>query len=581
MTISNLTHPDYDARIEDWFKYRLAYEGGREFITNYLKRYSTRESTTEFEERSEISYCPAHAKAVINDIKNAIFQRTTDIVRQDGSKSYLDAATGYDVRGVDLQGNTMNSFIGRYILPELLSMGRVGVYVDKPTTVVNTRADQLKVRPYIYLYKTEEIRSWSYDKDHNLVGLLLQDTTFDIDEETKLPDTEIMRYRHLWLEDGVVHVKFYTDVGAEIGEESIIDLPNIPFVIFEIQSSLMTDVADYQIALLNLASSDLLYTMKANFPFYTEQYDPNSEITHLLRGPTATSGEEYPGTASEAATAKNKEVKVGITQGRRYPKGMDRPDFINPSSEPLKASMEKQFSLQQEIRQLVNLAVTNQAPRNASAESKSYDERGLEAGLSYIGLELEYGERRLAEFWAQYEGEEPTLIRYPEKYTLKSNLERYKEADNLEKSAENIPSDTYRREVLKESAAIRMGTKVTAEQLEKIRSEIESTDVVVINPDVIHQDLEDGILSPESAAEARGYGKEEVAKAAAAHEARLTRIAIAQSKDGGISQARGLNDLGDPTDGSREKAASRDTSTDPVVTDKTRGEGRENLREDS
>jgi len=576
--IQNVTHPLYDAMLDNWGKYRLAYEGGRPFIEEYLKKYSVRESASEFETRKEVTYCPAHAKAAINDIKNAIFQRTTDISRLGGSKSYLDAATGSDVRGVDLFGNTMNSFVGRLILPELLSMGKVGVFVDKPGTEIVTRADQLSVRPYIYLYRAEDIRSWYSDRDNQLVSLLLRDYVYSVDEDVMLPNGEIERYRHLWLENGRVNVQFYDKDGEKIDGVSTLDLQEIPFVNFQITSSLMTDVADYQIALLNIASSDVTYTMKANFPFYTEQYDPNLEIQHLLRGPTSTAGEDAPGTSLEASTGKNKEIRVGTTQGRRYPKGLERPSFIAPSSEPLKASMEKQYSLQQEIRQLVNLAVTNQAPRNASAESKSYDERGLEAGLSYIGLELEYGERRLAELWAMYESEEPTRIKYPEKYTLKSDKERYEEAEKLEKSAMSIPSDTYRREIMKEAAETRLGTKVSAAMLDDIRGEIDNAKIIVTDPELIHQDIEDGILSPESAASARGYPAGEVERASVAHEARLTRIAIAQSKDGGAAAARGVSDAGDSREGRDEKAESRDTTTDDVVTDKTRGQGERRIR---
>jgi hypothetical protein len=40
----------------------------------------------------------------------------------------------------------------------------------------------------------------------------------------------------------------------------------------------MEDIADYQIALMNLESSDINYMLKSNFPFYVEQYDPRAEM---------------------------------------------------------------------------------------------------------------------------------------------------------------------------------------------------------------------------------------------------------------------------------------------------------------
>ena len=64
--------------------------------------------------------------------------------------------------------------------------------------------------------------------------------------------------------------------------------------------------------------------------------------------------------------------------------------------------MELQAKLEDDIRKLIHLAVANTANR-ATAESKSFDNQGLEAGLSYIGLVLEAAERQIAEYWAAYE----------------------------------------------------------------------------------------------------------------------------------------------------------------------------------
>ncbi len=109
------------------------------------------------------------------------------------------------------------------------------------------------------------------------------------------------------------------------------------------------------------------------------------------------------GTATSGGQgAADANIKVGATHGRTYDKGMNPPAFINPSAEPLRASLELQDRLKRDIRELVNLAVSSLAVR-ASAESKAMDNQGLEAGLSYIGLLLESAERQIAEFWAAYE----------------------------------------------------------------------------------------------------------------------------------------------------------------------------------
>src|SRR5262245_22212647 len=128
--VAEIKHPEYEASIEDWEKFRLVYQGGTEFIEEYLRRYE-RETPTDFNTRTEVSPCPRFAGAGIDEIKNSIFQRMTEIARIGGTESYQAAVKGLSY-GVDLLGSSMNSFIGAQVLPELLSMNKVGVFVDMP-----------------------------------------------------------------------------------------------------------------------------------------------------------------------------------------------------------------------------------------------------------------------------------------------------------------------------------------------------------------------------------------------------------------------------------------------------------------
>src|SRR4051812_47167550 len=103
-----------------WHKWRLTYKAGDDFITEYLQRMNRREDPQDYRERLAVTYCPSFAKAAINDVKNSIFQRLVDITREGGPRSYSEAINGR-LGGVDMLGNTMNSFMGRRVLPELLS----------------------------------------------------------------------------------------------------------------------------------------------------------------------------------------------------------------------------------------------------------------------------------------------------------------------------------------------------------------------------------------------------------------------------------------------------------------------------
>lgn len=573
LILSLIEHPEYTANINDWEKWRYAYEGGRAFIDEYLETFSSRESSTDFTLRKDMTYCPAFAKAAINDIKNAIFQRLFDVTRIGGSNSYQKSISGVDF-GVDLRGNSMNSYVGTKILPDLLVMGRVGIFIDMPVSVGVTQRDRGNKRPYIYTYRVEDIKAWSFDLPENpneFTKLVLADHIYSVDPNYGLPVNVKVRYRLVTkIPEGVL-VKFYDDIQQTDSEgnpstiEYFLNLKRIPFVLFQIPESLMKDVADYQIALLNLESSDINYAQKANFPFYTEQFENRFEPMYQKAPGNQTSD----GEKTTTEVARDRVTEVGISQGRRYAKGLDRPDFIHPSSEPLKISMEKGQQLKDDIRRLVNLAVINNA-KMASAESKAADNQSLESGLSFIGLVLEKGEREIAAHWSAYENTATATITYPRNYSIKSEKERQDEADSKAKILEKIPSNTFKREMAKQIVNIVLGGKIADSTMEKIQKEIDLAPSMTSDPKAVVLDLENGLVSPETASKIRGYPEGEVEKA---KEARAERIALTLEAQGGIGgQARGNVDgqIEQPSSSDEKQGKlKRGESTNPDVDDPT------------
>src|SRR5581483_6783238 len=159
--IQDIQHPKYSLKIREWYKWRLSWQTGPQYIEQYLKPFSKREGAEEFQARKQMTYIPAFAKASVKEVVDSIYQRMIDVTRVGGDDTYQKACEGTD-GGVDLMGNSMNTFIGQKILPELLTMGVVGVYVDMPKVDAQTQADLLdkNARPYVYLYEAEDIRSW-------------------------------------------------------------------------------------------------------------------------------------------------------------------------------------------------------------------------------------------------------------------------------------------------------------------------------------------------------------------------------------------------------------------------------------
>lgn len=538
MDITTKTNEDYDRMTQDWPKFRLVFEGGKCFVNKYLKKWSIREDSRDFEDRKCITYSPAHAKAGVMDIKNAIYQRLVDINRTGGTASYQKAVKGEN-GGVDRAGNTMKSFIGRCVIEEMLIMKRVGVFIDRaPLTGPITKADEKAVPPYLYTYKAEQIRDWEYDSNNKLVTLLLTQKENIYDQFTGLVTKKVDIYKLYNLTPkGVLYRKYDAD-GQQDGPEILFKLKKIPFVMFEISESLLKEAADMQIALLNLGSSDLVYALKANYPFYIEQYDASSIQAAFLRQAQDTSQLESGQQAQEKA-ASPEIINTGLQQGRRYGKDLNPPAFIHPSPEPLRVSMEKQAAIVKEIREVINLSLSNIEPKRASAESKQLDQKGLEAGLSWIGLELEQGEREIAECWSDYEAsKEIATINYPKNYSLRSDDDRIQESKDLNEQAAKFPSKTAQKECIKASATLLLGTRVSNEILMKIHTEIDSAIVPIIDAETVVKDVETGLVTMDTASQIRGYpkGEAEKAKTEAAEKAAL--IVQAQQKVTDVKDAR-------------------------------------------
>jgi hypothetical protein len=547
-SIIAVRHPEYSANHLNWVKYRETFVGGKAFVDKHLKKYSIREDQTDFNTRLEISYCAAHAKAGIIDIKNSIYQRLSEISRNGGSESYINTVQGLN-RGIDLEGRTMTNFIGTQILPELLALGKVGLFVDRPIFSENPSLAETKIKhPYLYSYKAEDILSWS-KIENQFTTLLLRDYINLYDDYGLVMGIDV-QYRLLTLERGSVVVQIFDKDGKEqLAESDVLKIPVIPFVVGDLSQSLLTDVADYQIALTNLESSDIGYSLKSNFPFYVEQF--NAAIENIKKIQTEVDTETGEPARENVSDEGKEEVKTGIAQGRRYPQGLDQPAFIHPSSEPLIASMKKQDQLKQDIRKLINLSLRNLERPSGSQSADESDEESLEAGLSYIGLELEKIENEIGRIWGYYEGgnKEDLIIKYPRKYSLKTDKQRREEASDLNKLKQTIPSGTAQKELTKQVARILLEDKATPEIIKTVESEIDAAKVLVTDHEILRDDFEKGLVSGKTASKAAGYPEGDFEQAKTDHVERVAEIAEAQAK---IAN-RGVADLQNPEDGKLDK----------------------------
>jgi len=599
--LTAIRHPDY---LEDemfWEDWRECYDGGPSYVRRNLKKFSNRETTQDFLDRKFYTPIPAYAKSAVNDIRNSIFQRLRDVSRRGGSTNYMKAAMG-EAGGVDNKGGSMQSFLGIDVLTELLVMGRAGVYVDMPQlSGFKTMADDGNVRPYTYMYRVEDILSWAVAKPEepgDFTAVLLRDRGIDYNQGfghgAYLPSGGFVRYRFIWIDPGTgkVNMKLMDEkdkvrnlMGEPIedNENAIIrlELDRIPFTTLDIGGSLLKDVYKHQVALLNLGSSDVSYALKANFPFYTEQKDMRAVGAHLKKHV------DDDGTSN---TSDNSEVgeqaRNGISHGRTYDLKAERPGFIHPSPEPLFASIRLQEKLEDDIRKLVNLAVQNKTGQRAiSAEAMKLSDQGLEAGLSYIGLVLENAERQIAMHWAAYESKDPykrqvATIKYPDRYSLKNDDDRVREAKELSALMYTVPGKEVKKELAKNIVTALLAGKVSTATIDKIYAQIDAADYATSDPEIIIRAHEAGLVGGKVASEAIGFDSGQFAQAQEDHITRAMAIAevqmMGQPLAGGAGlAARGVPDL-DPNlnSGKEERAAANDTTMNTENKPPTRGPGK-------
>lgn len=587
--LKDLVHPEWGDWAEDWARWRLVYEGGRRFKFHYLKSWK-HESPEDFAKRMALSPVPAFAKAAVNEVKDALFQRLGDVIRRNGGDVWNEAILG-NGRGVDRAGSSLDDFIATKILPELLSMRKVAVWVDNGViTHQLTLADQAPT-PYLSVYRAEDIRNWTWTDDvpGEFESVILSDGGFRYDPDYNFPlrRKEVYRWASVVRDEAGnvtgVHVALEDEEGNYV--ETTLGLTKVPLILFQLKDSLLKDIDFHQIALLNAESGDVSWVNRAAFPVYVEQFDSKDTSEYFrpkqpekpnLRADLTPGGSPKAGQAAEATKAKPNETVLGISNSRKYPIGTEAPSFISPSPEPLQASMAKQDQLKVSIRQLARLAVAGGAPE---------DWRALDNGLASIGLELERGDRKIAEAWAAYTQQAVPTIKYPRVWSMLSDEERQAAVASLKASMSTVPSKKARIEILKEMARLLVGHKLNAEEMEEVEKDIQNSPWPTGDPADITLDVENGLVSLATASQARGWKDGEAKAAEDDHMRRLDRIATSQTAGAAASApgkpingdpaARGLNDLSaNPKAGAQEKVAANDTTASGDNVDATRGNGR-------
>ena len=524
LSLSALSHPDYNLDIGRWQEYRLTFEGGDAFMRQYLIRLPD-ETNSEYDERRENTPLPMTAKDAVKDVRRSITQRLVDVSRSGGSPHYRSAVAGEN-SGIDREGRDMNMFMGERVLTDLLVMGRVGVYVDNIPPAGPSVADGV-AEPYAYAYRVEDILNWDTvrpEQPGTFSMVLLRDhkVSFNNLFGINFPSVTKERYRMVWLgDDGFVRYRFLdTDFSPiqveELGpglareEEGAIKtkLREVPFIMPALDGSLLADVAGYQRMLMNVASNEAMFAININSPMLTVNRDTRADAGAWKKPP---GGEAEPGGQRSRNQTERQGIRSGWVRGRYYGIDEERPGWISAPVESLKASSDYRERCSDEVRALVNVAVQNQTgTRSESRETRELSSQGLESGLFYIASKLQLAERQIARYMSMYEGTtKPAVVSYPKRYSLKSDTERLAEAKVMTEVTDALPGQEVKKESAKQNIINLFTGRVTSETMDKMLEEVD-THPYIGDFDNIMLLRENALISDETAAGSQDLDKKEV-----------------------------------------------------------------------
>jgi len=543
-------HPSWIRDSYDWAEWRDCYEGGRTFRDRYLEMLPEREKVSDFLRRKNFTPIPTFAKVEINRVKNALFQRFDDITRSGGTIALHEAADGAK-RGVDNKGTSMNSFMGKVLLPDLLVMGQVGVLVDAPRVNGPLQSDiPTGFRPYLSAYSVENIHHLVENdpgKESDFKAVLLCDSVRTTNVHTGVYDTTDT-FRYYWIDEasGFVHIAHLNVRGEQTEELIVTNLTEIPFVLYDIGDSLIKDVCRHQIAMLNIASSDTNYVIDSNFPWLSRQRS---------------------GIAADHLGGTDTKITPGVNKGVWYEKGLNPPAYIAPPTDPMKLSLEMRQRLKEEIREMV-LGVV---------ESIGFDGT-IDAGLAYVGECLEQGENRVWDHWTAYEQTNPSrrrhpIVKYPDNWTIKSERERIEDARELLDLMFRVPGRGVKKEIAKLATQKLLRGRVAEKQIDEYLVEIDQAPYCTSDPTIVIPAKKEGIMSGETASLALGGVEGEWDKAEKDRAKRAADIAIAQS-DAANGAGRGVPEMSvDPNNARAEQDDDRAGDLGGDTEEGQRGEG--------
>jgi len=223
------THKDYDTYINQWKFLKRSYLGGAEYKRGmYLKRYQY-ENESEYLTRLSHAAEDNHCRSIVHTYNSFLFRQ--GVHRDFGSIEGTEEVENF-LKDADMEGRSWNSFMADVNIQSSI-YGSCVVLIDRPETVVGTRADELEqgIRPYATIYTPENVLDWNFTRQSNGHYELEMISLLEQDERPNQSNGEY--YVRVWTKDAIRLVAYNPNNVKEpmrVVEEKINALGKVPAV---------------------------------------------------------------------------------------------------------------------------------------------------------------------------------------------------------------------------------------------------------------------------------------------------------------------------------------------------------------
>lgn len=404
-------HPEWKKNIRRWHYYSDSYNGGNEYRAGqYLIKYVL-ESGEDYENRIKATPLENHCRSIVETYNSFLFKVPP---KRDYGSIENDPALDAFSDDCDLDARSFNSFM-RDVATYSSIYGHIWVMVDKPETVVATRADELKqgIRPYVSLITPENILDWQYQRQPSGVYELTSVTMLDGMDEDNVYYREItkdsitVKSKRTGSDDSTIVSQIPNRIGV---------VPCVPVYAGRTQQkgigiSDLSDIADMQRAI----------------------YNEQSELEQLIR------------ISNHPSLVKTSQTQASAGAGAiiDLPDDLDgnlKPYLLEPNGSGIAQIIQSIKEKQDAINSMANIGgIRANATRTMSGVALQTEFSLLNARLSQKAELLELAEEQIWRMWALWQNQTwDGQVDYPENFNIH---DRENTIDVLKKAKETLPTN--------------------------------------------------------------------------------------------------------------------------------------------